>query len=77
MDGLLKVSLNVDLLAQLHKDAGHPRVLTDGQVPLPGPAQVVPEQVQGVPGQGPGLGGPAGLQGGGYVGGQDGVGPDT
>ena len=55
MDGLLKVPVDVDLLAQLHKDAGHARVLTDGQIPLPGVQLILLEQLQGLLGQGPGL----------------------
>ena len=77
MDGLLKVSVDVDLLAQLHKDTGHARVLTDRQIPLPGVQLILLEQLQGLLGQGPGLPKAGQLHGVGYVLGQDGVGPDA
>ena len=77
MNGLLKVPLDVDVLAQFHKDAGHARVLADGQVLLLGQLHVVPQQAQGLLGQGPGLLLPAAVQGSHDVLGQVGVGLDT
>lgn len=55
MDGLLKVALDVDLLAQLHKHTGHPRVLTDRQFFPLRKLQIVPQQAQGLFGKRPGL----------------------
>ena len=77
VDGLLKAPVDVDLLAQLHKDAGHARVLTDGQAARPGPVPVLPEQVQGPLGQGPGFGEVGPLQGAVHILGQTRVGPDA
>ena len=74
MDSLLEVALDMYLLAQLHKDAGHARVLTDGQLSGAGQLHVVPQQAQHVPGQGPWLLLPAFDQGGGHIVGQAGVG---
>ena len=64
-------------LAQLYKDAGHAGVLADGQLLLFGQSQVVLEQAQRLLGEGPGLLPAAAVQGGGYVLGQTGIGPDT
>ena len=55
VDGLLKMPVNVDIGAQLHKDAGHAGVLADGQVLFFGGGEVGPEQVEGVFRQRPGL----------------------
>ena len=46
VDSLLEVALDMYLLAQLHKDAGHARVLTDGQLSGAGQLHVVPQQAQ-------------------------------
>ena len=64
MDGRLELALDVDLLAQLHEHTGHARVLADGQVFFLRQPQVVPQKAQGLPGQGPGLALPGGVQGG-------------
>ena len=77
MNGGLKVALNVHILAQLHKYAGHAGVLADGHVGLLGQLHVVPQQAQGLLGQGPGLGLALPVQGGNDVGGQVGVGLDA
>ena len=77
VDGLLKVPLNMDLLAQLHKHTGHSRVLTDGELLLPGQLQIVPQQAQCLLSQGPRFLTAAPGQGGHDVGGELGVGPDT
>ena len=77
VDGGFKVALNVDIGAQLHKDAGHAGVLADGQAGLTGGGQIVAEEPQGGLGQGPGLGGPGRFQSGFHVGGQVGVGLDA
>ena len=74
VDSLLKIAVNVDVLAQLHKNTGHPGVLADGQGPLLCHLQVVPQQVQRLFGQGPGLLLTGAVQGGGNVLGQMGVG---
>ena len=77
MDGLLKVALDVDLLAQLHKHTGHPRVLTDRQFFPLRKLQIVPQQAQGLFGKRPGLLPAGAVQGGDDVGGQVSVGLDT
>ena len=77
MDGRLELALDVDLLAQLHEHAGHAGVLADGQIFFLRQPQVVPQKAQGLPGQGPGLALPGGVQGGHDVPGQSGVGLDA
>ena len=69
VDGLLKVALDVDLLAQLHKHTGHPRVLTDRQFFPLRKLQIVPQQAQGLFGKRPGLLPAGAVQGGDDVGG--------
>ena len=77
VNGGLKVPLDVHILAQLHKYAGHAGVLADGHVGLLGQLHVVPQKAQGLLGQGPGLGLALPVQGGNDVGGQVGVGLDA
>ena len=77
MDGLLEIPLNMHVLAQLHKHAGHARVLADGQVFLLRQLHVFPQEPQGLLGQRPGLVLPGGVQSGHDVPGQVGVGLDA
>lgn len=46
MDGSFEIAINVDLLSKLYKDTGHSRILTDGQILLPGLVQIFLEQAQ-------------------------------
>ena len=45
VDGLFKAALDMNIGAQLHKNAGHAGVLADGQVGGLGGPQVIPEQI--------------------------------
>ena len=55
MDRSLKAAVDMDVCTQLHEDAGHAGILTDGQIFFFRRREVRPEQVKGVLCQRPGL----------------------
>ena len=77
IDGLLKISLDMHIRTQLHKHAGHTRILADGQAALASQGKILLEQAQGVLGQGPGLPAAGFGQSLGHIPGQLPVGPDA
>ena len=77
VDRSLKAAIDMDVCTQLHEDAGHAGILTDGQILFFRRREVRPEQVKGVLCQRPGLFGPGLVQCFLHVPGQAGVGLDA